>query len=404
MTSNMKVFIYTHAFAPKVGGVETYVMLLAQGIAKNFNEPIDDWVSKDKVEVTVATLTPADGFDDALLPFRVIRKPGLRTLWRCIREADIIQLAGPAFIPLLFSLLQRKPVVVEHHGYQVICPNGLLFYEPSKTVCPGHFMARWYSKCLRCNAVTVGWFRSFVMLLFTFPRRWMCRRVAANVPISYHVLQRIQLPRSQVIYYGVPDPFMAHDTPHLPPNIHHPITFAYVGRLVSEKGLSLLLEAVKRLKNEGRIFRVLFIGDGPERNQLEAMTDAFGLQDRVQFTGFLRGQTLEEAMNSVTAIVMPSIWEETAGLAAIEHMMRGRVVIVANIGGLGEVVGEAGLKFLPGDVAALTECLRRILLDSEFIAELGRKSRERALRSFHLSNMIKRHIQLYHHILKGRKG
>ncbi|MEM2591481.1 MAG: glycosyltransferase, partial [Thermofilaceae archaeon] len=88
----MKVLIYAHAFAPKIGGAETYVMLLATGLAAR------------GVSVTVVTPTPRDGFDDASLPFRVIRQPNLRSLWRLIGEVDIVQLAGPTFVPLLMGL------------------------------------------------------------------------------------------------------------------------------------------------------------------------------------------------------------------------------------------------------------------------------------------------------------
>src|SRR5205814_2247814 len=121
-------------------------------------------------------------------------------------EADLIQLAGPAFIPLALALLRRKPTVVAHHGYQSICPNGLLQYEPTRSVCPGHFMARRYFRCLRCNAVTTGLATSLVKLLLMFPRRWMVKRVAVNTHNSYHLLRRLQLPASRVIYRGVADP------------------------------------------------------------------------------------------------------------------------------------------------------------------------------------------------------
>jgi glycosyltransferase involved in cell wall biosynthesis len=381
----MKVLLYSHAFAPKIGGVETYVMLLARGLAER------------GVEVTVATPTPSNGFDDSSLPFRVVRCPRLRTLWRLLGKADIVHLAGPAFIPLALGLLRGKPVVVEHHGYQAICPNGLLFYEPTKSVCPGHFMRRRYWHCLRCNAASEGWGKSVLKLLLTFPRRWLCFLVAANPAVSHHVLQRLQLPRSQVIYHGIPV------KPLLSPPQDFPLTFAYLGRLVSEKGLPLLLEATKRLKEEGFRFRLLFVGDGPERKRLEVMVREWSLQEYVTFTGFLQGKRLEEVMASVSAVIMPSIWEETAGLAAMEHMMRGRPVIAADIGGLGEVVDGAGLKFPPGDAEALIDCLRRILQHPQILVELGQKARQRALQLFRWERMVDEHLCLYRRLLNASR-
>jgi len=221
--------------------------------------------------------------------------------------------------------------------------------------------------------------------------------VAANLAVSHHVLQRLQLPRSQVIYHGIPV------KPLLSPPQDFPLTFAYLGRLVSEKGLPLLLEATKRLKEEGFRFRLLFVGDGPERKRLEVMVREWSLQEYVTFTGFLQGKRLEEVMASVSAVIMPSIWEETAGLAAMEHMMRGRLVIAADIGGLGEVVDGAGLKFPPGDAEALTDCLRQILQHPQILVELGQKARQRALQLFRWERMVDEHLCLYRRLLNASR-
>ncbi|HXQ97941.1 MAG TPA: hypothetical protein VN774_05830, partial [Candidatus Limnocylindrales bacterium] len=162
----MKVLIYSHTFAPNVGGVETHAMLLANGLIS--------LSGTEKVDLTVATPTPPGGFDDSALPFHVARRPGFMRIARLILQSDVVNLAGPAFAPLLLCKLLRKPVVVEHHGYQAICPNGLLLHEPDKTACPGHFMRGEYRACLNCNSAVVGRFASLKMLLLTFPRRWLC--------------------------------------------------------------------------------------------------------------------------------------------------------------------------------------------------------------------------------------
>src|SRR5437588_7770153 len=210
----MRVLIYAHAFAPKIGGAETYVMLLAGGL-----------VGRPEVhEVTMATPTPAEGFDDASLPFRVVRRPSLRSLWRLVGKADVVMLAGPCLAPLAMAHARHRPVAVEHHGYQAVCPNGLLFQQPHGSVCSGHFMHRRYDRCLRCVHATGGWRQAVVKVLATFPRRWMVAKAAANVGITRHVAQRIALPRCEVVYHGVPDPGRAGNGPSADLT-----TFAYVG-------------------------------------------------------------------------------------------------------------------------------------------------------------------------------
>jgi glycosyltransferase involved in cell wall biosynthesis len=384
----MRVFIYSHSFAPAVGGVETFAMLLAKGLSN----------STPSIEVQVATLTPSQGSDDAALPFQTLRRPSVWALAKAILDADVVQLCGPCLLPQLIAWVARKPVVIEQHGYQAICPNGLLLYEPSKTACPGHFMARRYSKCVECNSTTEGLLRSVRMLLLTPLRRWQCK-LAENTPITEHVLRRLALPRSRVIYYGVPCVDRVPNSGAL--TSRSAITFAYVGRLASEKGLAVLLRAASEARAAGYGFRVEFIGGGPEEQTLRALTRELGLESCVSFCGFLKGDALEAKMEAVAVLVMPSIWEETAGLAAMEQMMRGRLVIASDTGGLSEVVGHAGLKFRRGDSHALAECMKRVVDDPGIVERFGAAARTRALAEFQLSRMIADHVKLYKELLQA---
>ena len=383
----MRILIYTHPFAPIVGGAETYAMLLARGLSI--------LARTSAIEVIVTTPTPAGDFDDSALPFRVVRRPTLLTLSSLIRKADVLQLVGPCLLPLVIAWLLRKPVVVEHHGYPPACPNGLLFHEPTKTVCPGYFLSRRYKECLRCNSGTEGWLRSLQMLLLTFPRRWLCQHVAVNAPISEHVRKRLELPRSEVIYYGIPIASSDEETRFVIPSNGSPLCFAYVGRLVSLKGLPLILEAAKTLRLAGYNFRLRFIGDGPEQAELKRLTKSLDLENYVEFTGFITGPAFQTAMKDVAAVLMPSVWEETAGLAAIEQMMRGRLVIASDIGGLGEVVDDCGLRFPAGSTRALADCMRSVLDHPETIVRKGADARRRALDLFSERRMLREHFDLY---------
>jgi glycosyltransferase involved in cell wall biosynthesis len=136
---------------------------------------------------------------------------------------------------------------------------------------------------------------------------------------------------------------------------------------------------------------------------LEAQAAFLSLQEHVRFTGFLQGHALHEALANVAAVVMPSIWEETAGNAAIEQMMRGGLVIASDIGGLGEVVGDTGLKFRVGDVNELTACLRQVMDSPTQMIEIGRKARQRALRLFAPDRMFDEYYNVYEELLvRGR--
>ncbi len=384
------LLLYSHGWFPQVGGVQTVTLSLATGLAEWGNSHPDECF-----EIILVTQTPANGADDSRFPFRVVRRPKVLELIRYIRSADILHLAGPALLPMLFAWFLGTPAVVEHHGYHSICPNGLLLYAPDQSICPGHFQAKRYRQCIRCNAKDLGWSKSFLNLLLTFPRRWLCQRVAGNIAVTHHVARRIALPRTHTIYHGIHDAYGASAPPLSSSPLGSQLRIAYVGRLVQEKGLPLLLEAAKQLKKDGISFQLTFVGDGPQRAELEASTRLLDLQDRVTFTGKLTGPDLNDALQAVQVVVMPSQWEETAGLAAMEQMMRGGAVVAADIGGLGEIVDDSGLKFPPGDSMALAACLRRLAENPVLITELGVAAHRRALQVFALDGMIQGHVRIY---------
>lgn len=391
----MKLLIYSHYFAPSVGGVENIVRKLAIGLSARQNA-----ANGPEFDITLVTEIPSQDVDDSAWPFRIVRKPGLLALARLIRDCDLLHIAGPAFLPLFFARLLRRPVVIEHHGYQSICPNGSLLLQPNSDVCPGHFQAGHYATCLRCQNVELSALHSLRTLILTGLRGRMCA-TATNVAVSHHVADRLQpLLQSQVIYHGTENA-----TPisgfHPGENSQHSrICFAYVGRFVSEKGIPLLLDAAKLLSEQGLAFDLLLVGDGPDREQLQAQIAKNGLASFTRITGFLQAEPLNNLLDKVHAVVMPSLSEETAGLAAIEQMMRGRVVVASSIGGLAEVVDDAGLLFPPRDIAALAACMRSVMEKPELIAQLGTKARKRALDLFTADRMLEEHARLYHQLTK----
>jgi glycogen(starch) synthase len=381
----MKVLIYTHSFAPRVGGVETIVKLLANGLT---TLPIQCGGSQP--EVTLVTATPACGIDDTALGFRLVRQPKVLDLVRLLWAADIIHLAGPALLPLFLGWLMRKRIVVEHHGFQTVCPNGQLFYEPGHSFCNGHFKAGHHMECLRCNA-KLGWIASFKMWLFTFPRRRLCEMISANVTPTAWLSDVIRLPRTTRIPHGLPLRAVGEQAsdPATPP------TFVFLGRLVGTKGAEILISATSVLKQQGCIFRVKIIGDGPDREILQQKVSRGGLNGCVEFLGFLPDGQVEEALTGAIAVVMPSLAGEVFGLVAAENMLRGRLVIASDIGPLREVVGDAGFLFPPGDEIALMDCMRKVLEDSSRVALLRQKALERAITLFGAAQMVRRHLSLY---------
>ena len=380
----MKILLYSHFWAPSLGGVETVASELSAGLARA--EP----AKAKRFEVTLVTDTAAGAFDDRSVPFRVVRQPSLGTWLSELRAADIVELEGPALLPQFLAWILRKRVVLRHHAYQSVCPNGLLVVQTDRSLCPGHFMAGNYAKCVECNAANMSRSASRRSLWLTFPRRWLAKRAKANVSVSQYVANTVQLTHSSVIWNGVP---VAPSEAAI--NIATPVRFAFVGRLVHEKGVQVLLRAAAMLAREGRPFEVIVIGDGPERAPLESLVRELQLGSHVRFCGAKRGEDLDAALDGVAAVVMPSLWAETFGLAAVEQMMRGRATIVSDFAGLAEAVGDTGLKFPMGDAGTLAACMRQIIEDPSLAARLGAAARKRAETQLTTAQMCDKTIALY---------
>jgi len=391
----VKLLIYSHFFRPSVGGVETIVESLARGLA-DFRTT----GGEAEFDVTIVTQAVAGEFKDNSFPFRVVRQPTLRKLWHLVRTSDVVHLAGPSLAPLFLAWLSRKPVVLEHHGYQAICPNGILVYQPDGTICPGYFQARRYEKCWGCQNSQLSRSRSVLGLILMFPRYWLARMVSRNLAITKHVLERHKLPRAQVVYYGIGDPFGMENSSIPEVKGSGKVCFAFVGRFVPEKGIPIFLKAARLLMKEGYAFEVRLIGDGPERAKIESIIKRDELDDYVRITGYLAGAPLAEALKDVSVVVMPSIWEETAGLAAIEQMMRGRLVIASEIGGLSEIVGNTGLCFPAGNADALAERMKTVLRVPALSDSMGQQARQRALHLFARHRMIEEHAGIYAELLQ----
>jgi glycosyltransferase involved in cell wall biosynthesis len=137
--------------------------------------------------------------------------------------------------------------------------------------------------------------------------------------------------------------------------------------------------------------------------KLEQMTEALVLRGRTEFVGAVRADAVAGLLLHATAVVMPSVWEDVAPLAASELLMQGHVIIASDIGGLGEIVDGAALKFPPGDSDALESCMRQVLDNPKMASELRLKARQRGIEVFSAKRMVEEHALLYR-TLEGSAG
>lgn len=144
-----------------------------------------------------------------------------------------------------------------------------------------------------------------------------------------------------------------------------PLTIGYIGRMLPGKGLNVLASALAKLSGEA--WRLLVIGDGPEREGFEQQLRAAGLRDRAEFTGAIDFALVPEYFHQLDLMVIPTETtkriREQFGRVIVEAMASGVPVIGSTCGAIPEVIGDAGLVFPEGDVDGLASGLRQLLSD-----------------------------------------
>ncbi len=167
-------------------------------------------------------------------------------------------------------------------------------------------------------------------------------------------------------------------------------------RWTRQKGLDVLLDAARSLRESVPGLRIALVGRGEEEADLRARARARGLGGTVLFAGFLADPG--PALLAADVVVLPSRWEGF-GLAALEAMAGGRPVVASSVGGLPEVLGETGRLVPPEDPEALAAALGEFLSPAALAAvrsgAAGEPLRERVRREFPLEAALDAHEALY---------
>jgi glycosyltransferase involved in cell wall biosynthesis len=171
----------------------------------------------------------------------------------------------------------------------------------------------------------------------------------------------------------------------------------YVGRLVPEKGVDLLLEAVKDLQGTWRLH---IVGEGPQQGAIKTQVRRLGLGPHVTFEeGWLPSLRMPAFFRQLDALVLPSRsrpnWVEQFGRVLIEAMACGVPVIGSDCGEIPNVIGDAGLLFPEDDAEALRACLTRLMRDPGLWSSLARRGRERVLNHFTQKAVAARTVAIY---------
>jgi glycosyltransferase involved in cell wall biosynthesis len=160
-------------------------------------------------------------------------------------------------------------------------------------------------------------------------------------------------------------------------------TIGFAGRLVPEKGLTSLIDAVARLSPAARL---LVVGDGPYRPQIEEHVRRAGLEGRVEMAGAVRHLDMSRYLRRMDLLVLPSLttarWKEQFGRVLVEAMVLGVPVVGSDSGEIPSVIGDAGLVFPEGDSEQLARRIEALVDDPGLRHDMVERGRTRVRSRF----------------------
>lgn len=305
----MRIVITSRLFFPLTGGVPVVVRLLANA-----------WQLQGH-EVRLLTRTAAGEAEAPAMLCPVIRMPSNGDLLDAARWCDVLfqmELSMRMIWP--FALL-RKPCIVSHHTH----------FSDTPDVSPARRLQGWTAACFHpvsCSQV--------------IRRSWGGHGIVIGSPYDDQVFHQ---------------PATGQPRPH---------QLLFVGRLVRDKGLDVLLRALALLSSQGRSLQLRVVGDafdggGSVLPEWRKEADGLGLAEQVTFLGGKDSAEIAEEMRQARILIVPSTWQEPFGIVALEGLASGCRVVASSGGGLQDAGGPFATYFENGSAEDLARALEPLL-------------------------------------------
>lgn len=297
------------------------------------------------------------------------RQDNLQKWFKLIAWADIIHMNSN---DLLFAILCKtlgKKIIIKYHYlfYQSTHTN----YEQMKFT---QRIKAEFKKTLPKSNYPLKW------KLFTIVK-WakLTARISTATLVDYHTACSNFLGDSCAFPWQVHtlyNPIQVNQTNKFKnlDELSKPYKFVFVGRLDTDKGVDILLRAIKILQTENYQFQVMIIGDGAKANELKTLASELDILNNVNFLGKIANAEVLHKIKDALALVVPSRWQEPAGYVVLEASSVQTCSIVSKMGGLPEVAGPHSWFFENEDVEGLATCMRECLDNPVDAIERGLQS------------------------------
>lgn len=374
----MKILLVTGIFPPDSGGPASYVPRMAEALSRRGHH------------VTVVTLSDEPMHDDdarrafcvhrirrrLFIPWRLLLT--VWTVWRLACNAEVVYVNGLGSEAALGALLAGRPAVHKIVGD----------YAWERARCK-----RWFTGTLDEYQNVAKSLRLRVLDFIRTAPLWLADRVITPSDFLRGIVAGWKIPRERirVIYNAVPTPprlSSPSDADKSPVSVIPPFdgkTAVTVCRLVPWKGVDALIRAVASIPGT----RLVVVGDGYLRGELENLAASLGAKERILFPGHLPQAEVHRMLRSANVFALNSTYEGLPHVV-LEAMAAGIPVVATRVGGTPEVVEHerTGLLVPAHDEAALREAIRRLLADPALAARLVAEAARRLGTQFCTGTMI----------------
>ena len=299
------------------------------------------------------------------------------------------------------------PLVRMVHDHEMYCMRGYKYNYFTRKICTrpassycvfpclgtigrnraGGFPLKWISYLEKKKEIALN--RSFDRLLVysNYSKEELLRNGFAAEKIELHVPMRC---------WGVESPVSSFSDRNL---------VLYAGQIVRGKGVDLLLKALAQVTEP---FEAIILGDGNYRRHCERLCTRLGLDDRVQFKGFVQREEIKKYYVECSAFVVSSLWPEPFGLTGPEAMRYGLPVVAFDAGGIREwlIDGENGFLVPWKDTERFGQRVEQLLRDKTLARSMGRRGLEFVNEHYQTGPQIERLENLFQDLIqtKARNG
>lgn len=187
-----------------------------------------------------------------------------------------------------------------------------------------------------------------------------------------------------------------------PPPSPRELLLLSVGSLIERKGMKYLIQAMPHIMQQMPDYRLVIIGDGPQKAELVALAESLGVASTITFAGIQTHAQVSKWMRRARLFVMPSL-EEALGQVLLEALATGTPCVATRIGGIPDVVSpDVGLLVPPADPAALANAIVSILRAPEQWHTMSQHARLVAVERFSSQRIAARLIEIYRQVLAER--